>query len=181
MLIPQAIKSNQGFGLIEVLVSMFILAVGLLGVASMQVSSIKMNQGAYHRSQANILMTEILDRIRLNKNAYLEGNYDDFNTDITAPGNQDCIIQDSGCSKEKLALQDIREFNGFFNDINGLGDNFVPFIPGGSASLERDEDTDLATVTVTWKQDSWDLVSINGDDVMTKDTQTQKLSITVRI
>ena len=62
-------SSNQqkGLSLIEVLISVFILAVGLLGLAAMQLQSLKYTQGSQWRSQANFLAYDIVERIRANR------------------------------------------------------------------------------------------------------------------
>lgn len=57
----------QGATLIEVLVSMVILALGMLGLASLQVANLRNNQAAYYRSQATFLGYDILDRMRVNR------------------------------------------------------------------------------------------------------------------
>lgn len=58
---------TRGFTLIEVMVALVILAVGLLGMASLMVRSQQSNEGAYSRSQASILAYDIIERMRANK------------------------------------------------------------------------------------------------------------------
>lgn len=60
-------RHTTGFTLIEVLVSMIILALGLLGLASLQGISLKNNQDAFLFSQANALAYEMSDRIKANR------------------------------------------------------------------------------------------------------------------
>ena len=50
---------SHGFTLIEVLVSMVILAVGLLGLAAMQAISLRDNQDVYYYQQATLLAYEM--------------------------------------------------------------------------------------------------------------------------
>ena len=57
-----------GFTLIEVLISMVILAIGLLGLAAMQTISLRDNQDAHYYQQATLLAYEMQDRIRANNN-----------------------------------------------------------------------------------------------------------------
>lgn len=59
--------STRGFTLIEVMVALVVLAVGLLGMASLMVRSQQSNEGAYSRSQASILAYDIIERMRANK------------------------------------------------------------------------------------------------------------------
>ena len=64
---------QRGFTLIEVLISMVILAIGLLGLAAMQAISLRDNQDAYYYQQATLLAYEMQDRIRGN-GVYWESN-----------------------------------------------------------------------------------------------------------
>lgn len=67
---------EKGLSLIEVLVTLLITSVGLLGLAAMQVRSLQFNHGAYLRSQANILAYDMADRMRLNKDDARANLYD---------------------------------------------------------------------------------------------------------
>lgn len=53
--------------LIEVLVTLVIISVGLLGVAALQLTTVRNNYDAFVRSQASMLASDILDRIRANR------------------------------------------------------------------------------------------------------------------
>ncbi len=56
----------RGFTLVEVLVSLVILSIGLLGIAKLMLFSSHSNDSAYLRSQATDLAYEILDYMRAN-------------------------------------------------------------------------------------------------------------------
>ncbi len=58
-----------GFSLLEVLIAVFVLAIGLLGLINLQMTSIKNNQSALFRTSAIILSYDLIDRIRLNRTA----------------------------------------------------------------------------------------------------------------
>ncbi len=64
---PIRAHSQSGFSLIEVLVTMVVIALGLLGFAGLQVHSLKSNRISMQRSQATILASDILDRMRANR------------------------------------------------------------------------------------------------------------------
>jgi type IV pilus assembly protein PilV len=64
-----------GFSLLEVLVGLIILAVGLLGLAGLQMVSLRQNNEAYIRSQATLQAYDILDRMRANRQYALDGEY----------------------------------------------------------------------------------------------------------
>lgn len=58
---------ERGVGLIEVLVTLLILSTTLIALSALQTRSLQFNQGAYFRSQANMLAYDMLDRIRANE------------------------------------------------------------------------------------------------------------------
>jgi len=60
-------KTQSGATLIEVAITVLILSSTLLAMATLQTRSLQFNQGAYFRSQANILAYDIIDRIRINR------------------------------------------------------------------------------------------------------------------
>jgi type IV pilus assembly protein PilV len=60
------IKSQLGFSMVEILVSILILSFGLLGLAALQAVGMKNSHSAYYRNQATIVAHEIIDRIRAN-------------------------------------------------------------------------------------------------------------------
>jgi type IV pilus assembly protein PilV len=77
-------RQQRGFTLIEVLVTVIITAIGLLGIASLQLTSLKNNDSAYLRTQASLYAYEMMDMMRANRIAALNGNYDrPALTDIT--------------------------------------------------------------------------------------------------
>lgn len=64
---------QSGFSLIEVLITVLILGVGLLGLALLQSISLRNGTSAAHRTQATNLAYEMIDMIRANRPE--AGNY----------------------------------------------------------------------------------------------------------
>lgn len=60
------LKAQQGMTLIEVLVSLVILGVGLLGAAAIQLNALKYTDSSRISSQASFVAYDMLDRIRAN-------------------------------------------------------------------------------------------------------------------
>lgn len=58
---------QQGFTLLEVLITMLIILIGLLGIAALQTRAQIAELESYQRSQALLLMSDIVDRINLNR------------------------------------------------------------------------------------------------------------------
>lgn len=69
----QVRKYQRGVSLIEVLVTMLVISIGLLGMAKLQITSVQSSYSAQLRSQATWLANDLLDRMRANPS----GNYSD--------------------------------------------------------------------------------------------------------
>jgi type IV pilus assembly protein PilW len=130
------IRASSGFTLIEVLVSVLVLLVGVLGVVGMQMLSLQANQGALFRSQAVYIGSEILDAMRANPLAAANyaGQYPDDGTGTsTVPADPGCT-GDLGCTPAQAAQRDLHFWSMHFADVdNMLGADFRPTIPGGRA------------------------------------------------
>lgn len=146
-----AYKKNQGFTLIEALISVVVLAIGLLGLAGLQAASISNNQSAYNRSQATQLAYDIADRIRANA---VEANK--FSTSayitVTNPSAQATCKNTTGCSAALMAQNDLYEWKA---NVSGL-------LPRGVGSLAQDAANRTYTITINW-DDNRD-GDVNTDD-----------------
>ena len=58
----------RGLGLVEVMVSVLVLAVGLLGIAAMQSLALRGGQGSLESTQAVMATNSIVEAIRANRN-----------------------------------------------------------------------------------------------------------------
>lgn len=106
-------KARQGgSSLIEVMVTALILAVGLLGLGLLQIKTVRYNHGAYLRSQATILATDITDRLRINRQHALAGDYN-IDYAVAAP---------AGTS---LVAKDLTEWKGLLSQALPNGDGAV--------------------------------------------------------
>lgn len=66
------IRQQRGAGMIEILVAVLIFAIGLLGVGGMQIFALKMNTNADIRTRANLLATDMVERMRANPSQWDE-------------------------------------------------------------------------------------------------------------
>jgi type IV pilus assembly protein PilV len=103
---PAVAARAGGFTIVEVLVSLVILSIGLLGIAKLVLYSAHSNDSAYLRSQATQLAYEILDNMRANPSAAAAGNY---NTPLSAAAtNPGYTCLNANCPvASNLALYDI--------------------------------------------------------------------------
>lgn len=86
---------QNGVGMIEVLITLFILSIGLMGVASLQFISSLSNSDALNRSQAVMVAQQLSERLRANAEMSLVGdglvvNNEYFNTDNYNFNNLSC-------------------------------------------------------------------------------------------
>lgn len=114
---PQ-IKNIRGLTLIEVLVTLVILSVGLLGMAAMQFTGIRSANGSSYRTQATLLVDDLVERMRANPTAVNDNAFMSINstTDIacgTVPTycsdsyNGTVAVTAASCSTTQMATYDI--------------------------------------------------------------------------
>lgn len=85
-------QKNTGFTLLEVMVAVLILGIGLLGLAQLQVTSLKNNQTSYMRSQASTFAIDMFERMRANQAVAETGGYI-LSSSATAPSSPSSIVQ----------------------------------------------------------------------------------------
>ena len=76
------LRLQRGVGLIEVLIAVLVLSIGLLGLASLQVRTLRNSQSALERGVAVVESHAIIDAMRANQD---RAESDDFNITLTAP------------------------------------------------------------------------------------------------
>ncbi|HNT38294.1 MAG TPA: type IV pilus modification protein PilV [Rubrivivax sp.] len=89
-------RKQRGVGLIEVLVSVVVAGIGLLGAAALQASALRNNQGAYERTQTTILTQDIFDAMRANLAGVITGAYNSGGWVCSAPTNASLASSDVG-------------------------------------------------------------------------------------
>ncbi len=100
-----SLKQNSGFSLIEILVSLVVLSIGLMGLAGLQIAGLKGTNDAHYRTQASLLMMDLADRMRANQVGVAEGKYRTSSTiNCANPPARQCDSE--SCEGDKLALFD---------------------------------------------------------------------------
>lgn len=67
---------QRGASLLEVLISVLILGIGMLGIAALQATALRNSQSSLEQSQAVIHTYAILDAMRVNREEAVAGAYD---------------------------------------------------------------------------------------------------------
>lgn len=126
-------KGSQGFSLLEVLIALFVLSIGLLGLAALQTTSYKFNHQSYQRTQATTLLYDMVDRIRANAT----GNYTQALTagPITAT---DCTS--TSCDANNMATFDLSQW------VDGISTNLA----GGQGAVATSGALNRFVLTISW-------------------------------
>ncbi len=128
--------SQNGFTLIEVLISVLVLALGVIGAAGMQLTALRTTQQSAFQTVALELAAEMAEKMRANAtlmqqaeeiNTFLKVNYKATDGEPAAPGKM-CFGETAICNAEELAKFDIYEWE----------KRIKTALPAGRASICRD-------------------------------------------
>lgn len=123
------LPKQQGFTLVEILVTMVVVAIGLLGFAGLQVTSLKNNHTSLMRSQATLLADDIVESMRVNRDAAISGAYD-VTTPVTGT----------------VAGNDLVDWKARLESALPGGSWTIDVTPGASPS----EDPATVVITISW-------------------------------
>lgn len=94
-------KSQHGVGLIEVLIALLVLSFGMLGMAGLQVWSLRYNQSAMQRGMAVVETHSIADAMRADRASALRGDFD-IAADSQAPSGNTFVQRSLRAWRESL-------------------------------------------------------------------------------
>ena len=146
-------RRQLGFSLLEVMISIAILSIGLLGLARLQATGLFHNQSAYQVSQATVLAYDIADRMRSNTST--TGNYlTSFMTlaAATAAGAVEGCTTTSGCSGTQMAQTDLQEWSAALSAA----------LPNPTGLITQTGGTNI-TITINWDYNRDG--SVDGNDI----------------
>ncbi len=112
--------SQQGVALLEAMLGLFILGIGLLGMASLQNQAVKASNTAHLYTQANWLAASIIENARVNRD-----QLDDYAVNFadTVTASTDCEI--TNCTEAQLADWDLSEWKNDLADLLPQGQGEV--------------------------------------------------------
>lgn len=166
-----AYSSNKGFTLVEVMIALVVMAIGMLGLASIQAVGLQNNMTAYNRTLAMQAAYNMADIIRTSKTTTgtITSTFNSVNSGIpnTAPTN--CIVNDAAvaCSVTDMAAADIYQWKLRLNDL----------LPSGRGKVSKSGD--VYTIDIMWDEDR---TGATGEDCNPADPDDLKcLTIEVQI
>ncbi len=123
-----ALVLQCGVSLVEVLVTLMVLSVGLLGLAALQTQSMRLNNDAYLRSQATELAGSLIDGMRLRGAAAADDYMAAAASGACRPA-QANVVDEVRCWHAALAQR----------------------LPGGAGTVSRDAtNPNRYTISVAW-------------------------------
>jgi len=134
-------KHNKGFTLIEVLIALVILAIGLLGMSSLMMTSMQSSQSAYLRSQASLLAYDLVERMRANSNQAITSDSYVFSLSSEAPTDPTCAS--TGCTPSQQAQRDLFQWRAALTGS----------IPGATMVIAR-TNPNKYVITIAWSEAS---------------------------
>jgi len=123
-----------GFGLLEVLISLFILSTGLLGLGALQAKVVASSHQSYLRSVAISQIGQMADRMRTNRTGVTLGAYDNL---TGLPANPP---QCETCTAAEIAVLDQLTWN----------TENMQRLPAGQGQVKKDNQSFL--ITMMWDQ-----------------------------
>ena len=141
---------QHGFSLLEVLIALFVLSIGLLGLAGLQTFSVKFVHQSYQRTQATLLIYEMIDRMRANGAGVAGGAYVLASTNVP-PAASPCDV--TPCTTyADMAAYDMKQWitnitsPSFVGLTQGKGE-IAPVLPLAAAGAPQ-----LYNISVRWQE-----------------------------
>ncbi len=122
---------QRGLTLLESMIALLVISIGLLGIAALQITSMKQNSSALNHSQAVWIGYNMADRIRANISQFAA--YADIDTNNTYA--QDCMT--GACNRVQLVTSDAADWA---TEVQNL--------PGGRGIITGN--ANQLVVTVMW-------------------------------
>jgi type IV pilus assembly protein PilV len=148
--LPARGRVQRGISIVEALVALVVIAVGMLGIAGLYLSSLQASRSAKLRSQAVELAGSIADRIRSNRDAgaaYSSAAYGGN------PAAQDCDTN-KRCTPQELAQDDLAQWIQNIRDTLPGANN----VTGTVAVIDRVRpQSDNYVITITWREANSDI------------------------
>lgn len=187
-------RNHSGFTLIEVLVTVVVVSIGLLGLAGLQINGLRANVSSEARSKATLLASDIIERMRANPVGITNNNYANITTAGADCGDQPntfCSTSSSGiaddCTTAEMATFDAWIWacgmphtngdvvpGGIINQLK-QGTGTVVCDDGNTADADACSAGSIYNVTITW-----DERNPNSTDVATSGIDTvQTLALTI--
>ena len=144
----KAITQQSGMTLIEVLISLVIIAVGLLGIAALQSKAQQAEFESYQRAQALVLVQDMVNRIHANRAFDVCYRLSDLGVDMVGTGDLAALGCDAQADTDLMAWDDA--LSGAAETLNAGATNVGAMLKARGC-IVYDAVNLVYTVTVTWQ------------------------------
>ena len=142
-------RREEGFTLMEVLISMLVLSVGVLGVAGMQITSLKNLQSSGSFGVAAMMAHDISERMWVNQAQVLAGAYDHDDAPNNPP---DCV--GGTCTPAQMADYDINDWQQQISGYTTVDETVVPpVLYHAVGEIAQVGGTPVFVITIFWDDD----------------------------
>lgn len=187
-------RSQAGFGMIEVLATLVILLVGLLGMAGLMVQSQRSEMESYQRVQALVLLQDMVGRIKANRKAAPCYAISDATSGTPSMGNGTtatptctaAIATGSTATEQSRALQDLSDWSVLLQGAaEKNGTNNVGAMIGARGCVSYDSTSLTYLVSVAWQgigTSATPSIGLNcGKNLYGSEAQRRVVSMTFKI
>ena len=148
-----ALTKSRGFSLLEILVAVLILAIGLLGMAGLQLVATRSVQESFQRSQAILLMQDMVDRINVNRKS--ARSYDLGTGYLGTGSSATCgVSADTDCQAWAQMLLGAAEKSAGGTSVGAMIGARGCISYDATTELPSAPDTGIYTVSVVWQSQS---------------------------
>jgi type IV pilus assembly protein PilV len=146
---------SKGFTLIEILISVVIMAVGVLGATGLQLRGLDANRATYFRTEATHLANDIVNRMQVNSADYaIIGTPSTYVTGTPPVAPTNCTT--TPCDPDQMAGFDLAQLYCGIRSTEAAGATHATCttlgvtgsLPAGTATITRD--TNAYTITIGW-------------------------------
>ena len=169
---------NRGFTLIEVMVSLIIVAIGLLGLAAMNLIGMQGNNGALSRTQASFIANDIATRMRVNKLAIDDNIYAaaDYSVACAAQVRPDCTV--AICTSSQIAQMDIADFIcATENNLPNVSNTSITCVDNDIDDADPCSTGSPHTVSLSWAES---ITAPNAENTLADANRVSTISLVVR-
>lgn len=157
-------REQRGDTMLEILVTIIVIAIGVLGAAALQVTTLKNLSSSHSATVAALVAEDLSERMRANPSAVLAENY----VRDKAPGGfTDCAA--NPCDAAQLADYDLGTW---WNQLTAL-------LPSGKGEITRNAGTNTFVITVRWDEDRSGSTGVTCPPKSANDLECYQFNVTM--
>jgi type IV pilus assembly protein PilV len=149
---PSRQRKQQGFSLIEVLVSMVLLSFGLLGMAGLFNYAISSNKNASSRMAASILAADFAELVRANPDGFALGSYNRVIAAYSPTASTVDNLPTSLCSYPNCTSSNAATTGLAFLDVAMFRNRVKASLPAGDFEAQRVGASNQFDIWIVWAE-----------------------------